>query len=189
MQFELVVEAITMNPIIAHCNKCYVVPSSGTRSKYFLTSCGNVYCQKCLSQGVCKCGKNCSSRPISNPSVINFFQDNAPKVSSLLKSLNFQSKRYNIFYKYTEARYKSMTRALKERDIKIQTLESQIAERLNAIDQMKQELKQQKELAQTQKQRQQQNFSFQDDNLMELSFATTAVNNAISSDNSHSRLF
>lgn len=84
-----------------------------------------------------------------------------------------------------------MTRALKERDIKIQTLESQIAERLNAIDQMKQELKQQNELAQTQKQRQrqQQNFSFQDDNLMELSFATTAVNNAISSDNSHSRLF
>lgn len=183
-----------MNPNLAYCNKCFLIPRPGIGSKYFLTSCGNVYCEKCLSQGGCKkCGKNnCSSRVISHPSVITFFQDNAAKVSSILKSLNFQSKRYQVYHKYTEARHSHMVRAIKEKDNKIQALENQITEWQNANNKIKSDIRQ------MQKQRQQmpeQNYTYQmpaadtSVNDMEFSFATTAVKNAITSDHSPDDFF
>lgn len=130
-----------MNPVLAHCNKCYNIPSPGADLQFFLTSCGNVFCQKCLAiQGVCKkCGKSCPRRVITSPDVVHLFQDTSSKIISIQKTLNFQSNRYNAFFKYTNARHVSMERALNARDSKIQLLQSKVNELNNTAKKMKEQ--------------------------------------------------
>lgn len=162
-----------MNPVLAHCGKCYEVPGPGTASKFFLTGCRQVYCQKCLAtQGACKkCGKNCPHRSVVNSTVAHVFQDPSSKVNQLKQSISFQSTRYNTFSKYLSARQTNLMKAHKERDAKIQRLENQITDQENQISLLKQ---------------QQANFQANLPNVdsdmsqdLQSSFVTNAVNNAI----------
>ncbi len=131
-----------MNPVLAHCGHCQEIPNAKTASKFFLTGCGQVFCQKCLGpQGICKkCGKNCARRSITNSSVGNLFQDPSSKIAQLQQAIGFQSSRYKAFFKSSNARYADSLKALKEKDCKLCILEKQFTENRNVIKELKKQL-------------------------------------------------
>lgn len=116
-----------MNALLAFCGTCYQIPNS-SGIQFFLTSCGNVICQKCLArQSSCtKCGASCSKTLISNQMNANvavFFKDTGNDFQVLQRTMTFQNSRYKVYIKYSNARMAHMERTLKEMNNKIQSLE------------------------------------------------------------------
>ena len=119
-----------MDPNIVFCNKCYTSLQSSRTTSFYLTSCGNVFCQKCIpSQSSCdKCGRNCSRKLISSqmsPDVSILFKDLNAEIKRLQNAIGFQMARYKLSHKYINAKMANMERALQGRDAKIRTLEVQ----------------------------------------------------------------
>lgn len=133
-----------MNAYLAFCGTCHQIPnSSGTQ--FFLTSCGNVICQTCLTrQSNCiKCGASCSKTLISNQmsaNVAGFFKDPGSEMQLMQRTMAFQSSRYKAYIKYANARMAYFERTLKELNQKNRTLEMDnkgLKERNNSLEQQR----------------------------------------------------
>ncbi|CAM1298270.1 Uncharacterised protein g2083 [Pycnogonum litorale] len=80
-----------------HCNKCYTRPGSKNEMKFFLTSCGHIFCQecvqKCTKENCFVCAVKCNTITLSQqmkPDVDIYFKDPSEQIKKLIQVINFQ---------------------------------------------------------------------------------------------------
>ncbi|XP_033763499.1 RING finger protein 212B-like [Pecten maximus] len=92
-----------------HCNTCFHQPGDG--GKFLLTSCGHIYCEKCIDQvtnGKCKmCGSVCTTIPLSGqmkPDVELFFTNPMDLLKKefrkIIQVMDFQHNQRRRFFSY-----------------------------------------------------------------------------------------
>ncbi|XP_060065705.1 RING finger protein 212B-like [Ylistrum balloti] len=92
-----------------HCNTCFHQPGGG--GKFVLTSCGHIYCEKCIDQvtnGKCKmCGSVFTSIPLSGqmkPDVELFFTNPMDllkkELRKIIQVMDFQHSQRRRFFSY-----------------------------------------------------------------------------------------
>ncbi|OWF36567.1 RING finger protein 212B-like isoform X2 [Mizuhopecten yessoensis] len=92
-----------------HCNTCFHQPGDG--GKFLLTSCGHIYCEKCIDQvtnGKCKmCGTACTTIPLSGqmkPDVELFFTNPMDLLKKefrkIIQVMDFQHNQRRRFFSY-----------------------------------------------------------------------------------------
>ncbi|XP_025406244.1 RING finger protein 212B isoform X2 [Sipha flava] len=88
-----------------HCNSCFSQPrgrDDATTQKFYLTSCGHIFCEKCgcFLDGTLDCCKHCRNKCSSttieekslkrNPEVLEYFQEPEEVSEKLVKVMQFQ---------------------------------------------------------------------------------------------------
>lgn len=92
-----------------HCNTCFHQPGDG--GKFLLTSCGHIYCEKCIDKGTngkCQmCGSACTTIPLSGqmkPDVELFFTNPMDllkkEVRKIVQVMDFQHNQRRRFFSY-----------------------------------------------------------------------------------------
>ncbi|XP_076470176.1 E3 ubiquitin-protein ligase RNF212B-like [Babylonia areolata] len=106
-----------------HCNICFLQPGKGT--PFHITSCGHIYCDRCLLKGSkdkCKmCASKCSTMELSGkmkPDVEVYFQDPMDQLSKAFKRFmqtwEFQRNHRRRFFTHLTAKVLEQNQMLME---------------------------------------------------------------------------
>ena len=114
-----------------HCNLCMRLSSQGC-NRLFITSCGRVVCDSCLSKlslvdcSSCRgpCTKTIPLNRDTPPNVLNLFKDASNRLKEVLKLLAFQEKQKKNILEHKEKMCRNLEQETEEQQTEMDTGQS-----------------------------------------------------------------